>query len=94
MSGTIFNITVESGHENDLLDIIGSSTSDVVFGWLLMRLYDRNKDLFGVALFESKEAYTTTVNGYEQHDVFTNIVEHLLEEPIWTDGEYNAWQMV
>ena len=94
MSGTILNITVESGHENDLLDTIGSSTSDVVFGWFLMRPYDRNKDLFGVALFESKEAYTTTVNGYEQHDVFTNIVEHPVEELIWTDGEYNAWEMV
>lgn len=59
-----------------------------------MRPDDNNKDLFGVALFESKEAYTATVNGYEQHDVFTNIVEHLVEAPIWTDGEYNALEMV
>ena len=63
-------------------------------GLLLMRPDDNNKDLFGVALFESKEAYITNANCSEQHEAFTRMMEYFDEEPTWTDGEYIAAEMV
>ena len=94
MYGTIFIIKVKSGHENDLLESMGERTPEGMLAWFLMRADDKNADLVGVAVFESKEAYITNANSSEQHEAFTKMMEHLVEEPTWTDGEYIAAEMV
>ena len=53
-----------------------------------MKPDDKNADLVGVAVFESKEAYVANANDPEQHEAFTKMMEHLEAEPSWTDGEY------
>ena len=53
-----------------------------------MKPDDKNADLVGVAVFESKEAYVANANDPEQHEAFTKMMEHLVAEPNWTDGEY------
>ena len=94
MYGTIFNIKVKSGHENDLLESMSERTPEGMLAWFLMRPDDRNADLVGVAVFESKEAYIANATSPEQHEAFTKMMEHLVAEPTWTDGEYIAGEMV
>ena len=94
MYGTIFIIKAKSGHENDLLESMGERTPEGMLAWFLMRADDKNADLVGVAVFESKEAYIASANSPEQHEAFVKMMEHLVAEPTWTDGEYIAGEMV
>ena len=90
MYGTIFNLNVKDGHEQDLLEAVGGEAPKGMLAWFLMRPDDRDADLVGVAVFESKEAHLANANSPEQHEMFTKIMEHLVSEPTWTDGEYIA----
>jgi|DeeseametaMP2100_FD_k123_124433_1 heme-degrading monooxygenase HmoA len=90
MYGTIFNLRVKAGHERDLLETVDDRNAEIkgAVAWFLMRPDDKNADLVGVAVFESKEAYVANANDPEQHEAFTKMMEHLEAEPSWTDGEY------
>jgi|TARA_B100001964_G_scaffold223853_1_gene270181 heme-degrading monooxygenase HmoA len=90
MYGTIFNLRVKAGHERDLLETVDDRNAEIkgAVAWFLMRPDDKNADLVGVAVFESKEAYVANANSQEQHEAFTKMMEHLVAEPNWTDGEY------
>ena len=90
MYGTIFNLRVKEGHERDLLETVDDRNAEIkgAVAWFLMRPDDKNADLVGVAVFESKEAYVANANSQEQHEAFTKMMEHLVAEPNWTDGEY------
>ena len=55
--------------------------------WFVMNPDDK-KEWIGVAVFESKEAYVENANSPDQHQSFLEIMEHLEEEPSWTDGTY------
>ena len=88
MYGTIFNLVVKPGHEQNLLQTMRRSTPKGMVAWFLMRPDDENADLIGVAVFESKDAYIANANSPEQHEAFTQMMNHLSSEPIWTDGTY------
>ena len=90
MYGTIFNLRVKDGHERDLLETVDQRNAEIkgAVAWFLMKPDDKNADLVGVAVFESKEAYVANANSQEQHEAFTKMMEHLVAEPNWTDGEY------
>ena len=88
MYGTIFNLNVKDGHEQDLLEAVGGEAPKGMLAWFLMRPDDRDADLVGVAVFESKESYISNANSSDQHIAFTKMMSHLNSEPTWTDGEY------
>ena len=89
MYGTIFNLSVKTGHEQDLLDAMDTGEiPDDMIAWFLMKPDDSNSDWIGVAIFESKEAHVANANRPEQHEAFTKMMNHLNSEPTWTDGEY------
>ena len=90
MYGTIFNLKVKPGHERELLETMDERNAEIkgAVAWFLMRPDDKNADLVGVAVFESKEAYVANANSPEQHEAFAKMMEHLVDEPNWTDGEY------
>ena len=96
MYGTIFNLKVKEGHERDLLELTDQPAADIkgAVAWFLMKPDDKNADLVGVAVFESKEAYVANANSPEQHEEFTKWMEHLEAEPNWTDGEYIQADMI
>ena len=60
----------------------------------MMRPDDTAKDLIGVAIFESKEAYQANAESPEQHDRFMKAMAYLEEEPKWTDGKYIVTEVV
>ena len=90
MYGTIFNLKVKSGHEQDLLEVLDGTTPKGMVAWFLMKPDDNDADLIGVAVFENKEAHIANANSPEQNESFSKLMEHLDSEPTWTDGEYIA----
>ena len=94
MYGTIFNLNVKPGHEQDLLEVLDGNTPKGGVAWFLMKPDDDNADLIGVAVFESKEAHIANANSPEQNESFKKLMEHLDSEPGWTDGEYIASEIL
>ena len=90
MYGTIFNLSVKPGHEQDLLEVLGGTTPKGMVAWFLIKPDDNDADLIGVAVFENKEAHVANANSSEQNESFIKLMEHLDSEPTWPDGEYIA----
>ena len=90
----IFNLKIKSGHQKDLLDSLSDVTPPGAVAWYVMEPDDKSKDLIGVAIFESKEAYQANAQSPEQHERFTKAMAYLEEEPQWTDGKYIVSQVV
>ncbi len=90
MYGTIFNLNVKPGHQQDLLELMDGNTPKGGVAWFLMKPDDDNADLIGVAVFESKEAHIANANSLEQSESFSKVMQHLDSEPKCTDGEFIA----
>ena len=91
MYGTIFNLKVKPGHEQDLLETLKEISDgpkpEGSIAWFVMKP-DEKEEWIGVAIFESKEAHVNNANRPEQHQVFLKMMDHLESEPEWTDGTY------
>ena len=88
MYGTIFNLDVKDGCEQDLIDTFNKVENPPGAVAFYLMKPDDGSDLIAVAVFESKEAYVKNANSPEQHQSFLQIMEHLEKEPTWTDGTY------
>ena len=90
MYGTIFSLNVKSGHEEALLKVLNDGATSKPKGMVALFVMkpDEKENWVGVAVFESKEAYIANANSPEQHEAFLRFMEHLDEEPNWTDGTY------
>ena len=90
MYGTVFNLNIKPGHEEQLLAALNSETSSKPEGmvaWFVMNPDDKD-EWIGIAIFENREAYVANANRPEQHESFLKMMEHLQSEPKWTDGTY------
>ena len=90
MYGTIFTLKVKSGHEEQLTQEIDRGNPKGMIAWFLMKPDNKDGDLIGVAVFESKEAHIANSNSSEQNESFSKVMEHIDAEPTWTDGEFIA----
>ena len=59
-----------------------------------MKPDNKDEDLIGLAVFESKEAHIANANSPEQNESFKQLMEHLDSEPTWTDGEFVTGMVV
>lgn len=88
MYGTIFNLTVKKGHENEFLKLMEAEESpEGMVAWFVMKP-DEKKDWIGIAIFENKEAHLANANSSKQNESFLKMMNHLESEPTWTDGNY------
>ena len=87
--GSIANIQVKKGHEEELLKVFNSNgpKPEGMIAWFVMNP-DEKDEWIGVAVFESQDAYVANENRPEQHESFLKMMEHLESEPTWTDGFY------
>ena len=87
--GSIANIQVKKGHEEELLTVFNSNgpKPEGMIAWFVMNP-DEKDEWIGVAVFESQDAYVANANRPEQHESFLKMMEHLESEPTWTDGFY------
>ena len=80
MYGTIFNLKVKAGHEEEVLSLFKeeSITNNPSGGiaWFIMNPDDKG-DWIGITIFQTKEAYLANVNRPEQHESFLKIPKHL-----------------
>ena len=90
MYGTIFKLKVKVGHEAAFVNVMSDPTAAKPKGMVALFVMkpDEKEDWIGAAVFESKEAYVANANSPEQHEAFLRFMEHLDEEPNWTDGTY------
>ena len=88
MYGSIINLSVKQGHEEALIESFDERIPKGVVAWFVMKPDDQNRDLIGIAVFESKEAYTSNANSPEQHEAIMNLMNHLNSDHTRTDGEY------
>ena len=95
MYGTIFSMKVKPGHENKIIELLRSD-NDIPKGGVAFFLMqpDKKDEMIGVAVFESKEAHINNANRPEQNESFMKIMEHLIEEPKWTDGDYVLGEVI
>ena len=90
MYGTIFNLDIKPGHEEELMKALEEETvskPEGMVAWFVMKPDDKEQWI-GVAVFENKEAHVANANRPEQHESFLKMMEHLETEPTWTDGTY------
>ena len=88
MYGTIFNLKIKPGHQEDLLHAFQENeTPDGMIAWFLMDP-DNQDEWVGVAVFENKDKYVANASSATQHEAFLKMMEHLESEPQWIDGEY------
>ena len=88
MYGTIFNLAVKQGHENEFLKLMEAEESpEGMVAWFVMKP-DEKKDWIGIAIFENKEAHLANANSSKQNESFLKMMNHLESEPTWTDGNY------
>ena len=90
MYGTIFNLNIKPGHEEQLLAALKEGTTfrpGGMVAWFVMNPDDKD-EWIGVAVFETKEAHVSNASRPEQHASFLRMMEHLETEPTWTDGTY------
>ena len=89
MYGTIFAMEVKEGHKQALLgEFNNQGDPNGMVAWLIMQPDNDDTHMKGFAVFKDKETYQANANNPEQHTRFVRIMEHLVGEPSWTDGEY------
>ena len=90
MYGTNFTLNIKPGHEEELLKTLkeGNESKPPGMVGLFVMNPDTKDEWIGIAVFESKEAHVSNANRPEQHQTFLKVMEHLEEEPTWTDGTY------
>ena len=93
MFGSIFNLKIKSGHENSLIDLFNQyEQPEGGVAWFVMKP-DEDKDWIGVAVFKDRESYVKNAENNEQHQRYLQMMEHLEEDPTWTDGTYVLSQL-
>ena len=95
MYGTIFNLSVKPGHEDELLSVLNSQNiPDGGVAWFVLKPDENKSDWIGVAVVENKEKYLENASQPDQHEQFLSMMEHLTCEPTWTDGEYIVSEII
>ena len=94
MYGTVANIRVKSGHQDDLIKLMqewnnerrpkieGAQTGYAV------QLDSGPQDMIMIGIFDNKELYRKNADDPDQDRWFRRIMEHLESEPDWHDGEF------
>jgi quinol monooxygenase YgiN len=89
MYGTIARLQVKPG-ELDLLRQMAEQDERQPEGEIGFYVYQMDSDpneVWLVALFESREAYHANAQSPEQNQQFQQMMQHLVAEPEWHDGE-------
>jgi quinol monooxygenase YgiN len=95
MYGTIAKMQVKPGMEQRLQEFAGGSEGRNIPGYVNSVIYrmDANPNEYYLAVvFESKDAYLANANSPEQDADYRKLLELLVGEPEWHDGEivYNG----
>jgi quinol monooxygenase YgiN len=96
MYGTIAKLKVKPGKVEALKSHMTSVTSRHEPGFLAVNVYQMDADpneLYLTVMFENKETYVANANRPETDADFKKMMQLLVAEPEWHDGEvvHSAW---
>jgi quinol monooxygenase YgiN len=86
MYGTIAKMKVKPGALQALRDMESRKPEGMVASYVY-QMDNNPQELWMAVIFESKEAYRANADSPEQNKAFLKLLEHLVEEPAWHDGE-------
>tara|TARA_B100000900_G_scaffold330650_1_gene291223 strand:- start:264 stop:551 length:288 start_codon:yes stop_codon:yes gene_type:complete len=89
MYGSIFNLKPKKGKKEALIDHLKNDQDRPEGGvaWYVLNP-DNDGDLVGIAIFKDEESYKANAERPEQHDNFIKMMDFLVEEPTWNDGNF------
>ena len=89
MYGSIFNLKPKKGKKEALIDHLKNDQDRPEGGvaWYVLNP-DNDGDLVGIAIFKDKESYKANAERPEQHDNFMKMMDFLVEQPKWNDGNF------
>ena len=94
MYGTVANIRVKAGHQDDLTklmhewnDELRPKISGAQTGYLV-QLDSDPQDMIMIGIFDDKDSYMKNADDPGQDRWFRRTMEHLESEPDWHDGEF------
>lgn len=90
MYGTVAHLQVKPGMAKALEQLGREMSANPPPGFVAQYVYrmDDNPDEYYVAVvFESREAYFANADSPEQNEQFQKMIEFLVAEPEWHDGE-------
>lgn len=90
MFGTVARIRVKPGMGDRLEEYMGKFEGRKVPGAVATYVYRMDNDpneLYMVAVFESRESYRANAESPEQDAEYRQLLELLVEEPEWHDGD-------
>lgn len=84
--GTVFRMQVKPGNKDELRRLL-TDRSERIPGMLSAHFFDTGDDeVWGVAVFESEEAYRANASSPEQHQRYLAYRALLKADPEWHDG--------
>lgn len=86
MYGTIAKMKTKPGALKALKDMEARKPKGMVASYVY-RMDNNPDELWMAVVFESKEAYRVNADSPEQNKEFLKLMENLVEEPVWHDGE-------
>ena len=89
MYGTVARVKAKPGKRKELIRFLETEVGQPV-GYCGRVIYQMDQDpdeLYVVGWFENKEAYFTHSDKPETHEIYLRLLELLVAEPEWHDGE-------
>jgi len=86
MYGTIARMKTKHGALQALRNMESHQPKGMVATYVY-RMDQNPEELWMAVVFESKEAYRANADSPEQNKEFLLLMENLVEEPVWHDGE-------
>ncbi len=90
MFGTVAHLSVKPGSEDRLQDLIKEYESLQIRGHVATHVFkmdaDRN-EFYMTTIFESRDSYFANANSPEQDARYRRMLDVLVSEPEWHDGE-------
>ena len=89
MYGSIFNLKPKKGKKEALIVHVKNDQDRPEGGvaWYVLNP-DNDGDLVGIAIFKDEESYKANAERPEQHDNFMKMMDFLVEQPKWNDGNF------
>ena len=90
MYGTVAKMKVKPGVVEKLKSLEENYSAETVKGYIGRYVYRMDNDpneLYMAVLFDSKESYRANAESPEQNERFQEMMQYLVAEPEWHDGE-------
>lgn len=92
MFGSVFRMQAQPGKKAELMRLMMEEDAQTPAGMVAAYAFDTGGDeVWGVAVFESEQAYRANAESPEQDAEYRQWRALLVADPEWHDGAISAW---